>query len=79
MHIMVKKLRNVKSNIRIWNKEDFGHIFQEKLQAVGILSDLQERIQKEGYNDHLRSLESEDLSTLHNLISREEAFWRQRS
>jgi hypothetical protein len=27
MFRMVKKLQNVKSNIRIWNKDDFGHIF----------------------------------------------------
>jgi hypothetical protein len=38
MFRMIKKLQNVKDNIRIWNKEDFGHIFKEKNQAMSILS-----------------------------------------
>lgn len=79
MFRMVKKLQNVKDNIRIWNKGDFGHIFKEKDQAVGMLQEIQDRIQTEGYNDNLKKLESETLSTLHILISREETFWRQRS
>jgi hypothetical protein len=30
MFRVAKKLRNVKCNIKVWNKTDFGHIFQAK-------------------------------------------------
>lgn len=79
MFRIVKKLRNVKRRIRIWNKEDFGHIFQAKSKAIDNLSEIQEKIQKDGFNDNLRNFEKATLTGLHNIISREEAFWKPRS
>ena len=30
MYMVAQKLKNVKRNIKVWNKLDFGHIFQDK-------------------------------------------------
>ena len=74
-----QKLKNVKRNIKVWNKLDFGNIFQEKDEKIDQLCIVQEWIQQEGYNDHNRIEERSILSDLHNIISRKENFWKQRS
>ena len=32
MFRIAQKLKNVKRNIKVWYKSDFGHIFQEKVE-----------------------------------------------
>lgn len=43
------------------------------------LKDIQDRIQTEGYETFSREEESDKLIELHDIISKEETFWRQHS
>lgn len=65
--------------IKIWNKIDFGHIFKEKEAFLDKLSLVQNKIQKEGYHEWNRETKLTIMSDLHDIISKEEKFWRQRS
>ena len=65
--------------IKIWNKTDFGHIFQDKEDLSIKLTSIQDTIQQEGYNDLKKNVELSILTNLHNIISKEEKFWKQRS
>lgn len=63
-----------KRNIKIWNKFNFGHIFQDKDVVSDQFLTIQDTIQKEGYNEHLKIFKMSLLLDLHNIISREENF-----
>ena len=54
MYRVAHKLKNVKRNIKIWNKSNFGHIFQDKDDKSNQLYLIQEDIQHNGYNDRNR-------------------------
>ena len=55
---------------------EFGHIFQEKDVLSKKSTSIQENIQQEGYNELNREDELPILLDLHNIISKEEIFWR---
>ena len=76
MFSVAKKLTNVKQMIKVQNKIDFGHIFQDKEELFFKLSSIQDTIQQDGYNDLNRNVEISILTSLENIISKEEKFWK---
>ena len=79
MFKVAAKLKNVKKNIKIWNKNTFGNIFESKNKIMEELKDIQDIVQKEGYVTFSRDDESGKLVEMHDIITKEETFWRQRS
>lgn len=79
MYKVAKKLKNIKVNIKIWNKKVFGDIFDSKKKLKEELDQIQNSIQKDGYKKYSKAMEDDVLVKLHNIISREEIYWRQRS
>lgn len=77
MFRVAAKLKNVKKHIKIQNKTTFGNIFQNKTKILEELKDIQNNIQANGYEMVTREEESNKLVELHDLISKEETFWRQ--
>ena len=71
MYRVAQKLKNVKRNIKSWNRTDFGDIFQEKDEITDRLSLIQDDIQHSGYNELNSQQERAILSDLHNIISKE--------
>ncbi|XP_057846007.1 uncharacterized protein LOC131055558 [Cryptomeria japonica] len=79
MYRMAKKLRNVKDNIKKWNKEVFGDLFAAKTKTQLELKEMQDKIQTSGYNEVSIKEENEVFVKYHKIIRREEEFWKQRS
>ncbi|XP_059076156.1 uncharacterized protein LOC131875586 [Cryptomeria japonica] len=79
LYRIAKKLRNVKDNIKKWNKEVFGDLFSVKTKTQMELKEMQDKIQMSGYNEVSISEENEVLVKYHKIIRREEEFWKQRS
>ena len=79
MFQVAAKLKNVKKNIKKWNKHTFGNIFENKKKILEELKDIQDRIQTDGYEVVSREEESVKLVEFHDIITKEEMFWRQRS
>lgn len=79
MYKVVKNLANVKLNVQKWNRISFGHIFQKKEGVSKELHTIQQVIQSSGYNQDLMLKENVLLSKLHNIIAKEEEFWKQQS
>lgn len=73
MYRVVKKL----SNVQKWNKSSFGNIFQRMDSLERELDEIQQQIQTLGYDPHLMDKEVEVLSKLHDIISKEEEYWKQ--
>lgn len=79
MYKLANKLRHVKDNIRIWNKESFGNIFSNKAKISSNLKDIQDSIQISRYEKIPKEKESETLIKYHDMVHKEEVFWKQRS
>lgn len=79
---MASKLRHVKKKVKERNKGNFGNIFESKYSIKDIKDELkiiQDRIQQEGYLMELVKDENEKLVEYHDIVSKEEIYWRQRS
>lgn len=76
MFRVAAKLKNVKKHIKIWNKMTFGNIFDKKSKILEELRDIQNKIQADGYEMVSREEESLKLVELHDIITKEESFWR---
>ena len=57
---------------------DFGNIFHDKERILGELAEVQDEIQTWGYDEINLNSEKEILAELHNIVGKEEMFWRQR-
>ncbi len=79
MFRVARKLSNVKRMVKAWNKSDFGHLFSQKEYLSTNLTSIQASIQENGYDASNSEEELSILSDLHDIISKEEKFWRQRS
>ena len=79
LYKVASKLRNVKKEARIQNKRCFGNIFEIKPKIKEELKIIQDRIQKEGYTLDLVREENGKLAEYHDIATKEEIYWRQRS
>ena len=79
MYKVAKKLKNIKMEIRKWKKMDFGNIFQSKEMFLVELTEVQEEIQNMGYDESRLNAKKTIMAFLHNIMGKEEMFWRQRS
>ncbi|XP_059067365.1 uncharacterized protein LOC131858218 [Cryptomeria japonica] len=79
MYRIAKKLRNVKDNIKKWNKDVFRDLFAAKTKTELKLKEMHDKIQMSRYNEVSISEENEVLVKYHKIIIREEEFWKQRS
>ena len=79
MFKVVAKLKNVKKNIKKWNKHTFGNIFENKKKILEELKDIQDRIQTDGYEAISREEETGKIVEHHDIIIKEEMFYRKHS
>ena len=77
LYKVATKLRNVKKESRIWNKRCFENIFEIKPKIKEELKIVQDRIQKEGYTPDLVREENGKLAKYHDIVTKEEIYWRQ--
>ena len=62
LYRIVTKLKNVKKEVKIWNKECFGNIFEIKEKIKEDLHKIQDTIQIDGYNPDLVSKENQKMA-----------------
>ena len=77
LYKVASKLKNVKKEVKIWNKNCFGNIFQNKTAIKEDIQKIQDKIQKDGYTPDLITEENEKLVQYHDIITKEEIYWRQ--
>ena len=59
MYNFQQKLKVLKVKIRIWNKEDFGNIFEDKKMIVQELTAIQQRGMESGWDQELKEKEKD--------------------
>lgn len=79
MHTLQLKLKEMKTKIKKWNKEEFGNILEEKQRLEKAMEDIQQRIILEGRDDEKSEEEGRLISQLKERRKQEEILWRQKS
>ncbi|XP_057844038.2 uncharacterized protein LOC131053448 [Cryptomeria japonica] len=76
MFKVAKKLRFVKDNVKRCNREVFGDLFASKTAIQCDLKEIHDKIQAKGYPSVSLEMENEILRKYHDIIAREEVFWK---
>ena len=79
MYCFQQKLKHFKQQVRKWNKEVFGNIFQERKLLEQKLENLQAQFIQAGYTITQQQEESELKRKLEERHKQEEILWRQKS
>jgi hypothetical protein len=79
MYVFAKLLQYVKYQLKRWNRQCFGNIFQAKNEAQAELNDITRLIREDGVSAHLLQEEARALKTLEEWELREEIFWKQKA
>lgn len=74
MLILDKKLNLTKRKVKVWNKELFGDIFQQKIGIKYDLDVIQKSIQEVGDTIGMRHKENQSLVKYNDIITKEELF-----
>eukprot|EP00253_Pinus_taeda_P015690 PITA_15690 len=79
MHTFQLKLKEIKGKIRKWNREEFGHIMEEKQKLEKEMEDIQQQIILEGRDEERSKEEGRIIKQLEERRNQEEIMWRQKS
>ncbi|XP_059073460.1 uncharacterized protein LOC131047916 [Cryptomeria japonica] len=74
-----KKLSYVKQELKSWNREVFGNIFDEKRRLEGDLGALNAKVMVDGMDEVDFLMEKDLLSRYGEVLQREEIYWKQKS
>jgi hypothetical protein len=79
MYVLNTKLKRLKDKLKIWNKEIFGNVHSQVIDAEKNLQCIQSQIQIDGHTDNLLNLEKSAQCSLDKALERQEEFWREKA
>lgn len=79
MYIVSQKLKNVKSELKHWNKFVFGDVNLKVHTAMAALDSVQQKISEEGFSDKLQVEEHMAQTDLQQSLNFQESFWKEKS
>jgi hypothetical protein len=79
MHILSTKLKLLKNNLKIWNKNYFGTVNDLVSSAETNLQQVQAHIQQFGHTDSLLAQEKTAGAAYEDALNRQEAFWQEKA
>jgi len=75
MFVQNKKLKILKNNLKVWNKENFGNVHLMVKNVEQKVSHIQSKIQQEGHSDTLMSQERAAHKSMEDALKIQEWFW----
>jgi hypothetical protein len=79
MYILNTKLKRLKEELKVWNRETFGNIHDYVRVAELHLHDIQQQIHTNGHSDHLMNLEKNAQCELDKALDKQDLFWKEKS
>lgn len=79
MYRFQQRLKTLKNKLKLWNKEEFGNIFEDKTRIEAQLAQLRETIFNSGYTEQLMKEEDILQEQLQDRERQEEIYWKQKS
>jgi len=79
MFILSTKLKNLKNELKIWNKQVFGNIHSQVSDAEANLANIQSLIQTSGHTDQLQNQENLAHLQLDDALNKQHIFWQEKA
>jgi hypothetical protein len=79
MFILTQKLKNLKTKLKVWNKENFGNVHELVSNAEMKLQQIQSLIQENGHSDALLLEEKLAGASYEDALNKQEVFWQERA
>jgi hypothetical protein len=79
MYRFQQRLKNLKKQLRLWNRKTFGNIFDSQKQLTDQMSTIQRQIQEHGLTEDLKTQEADINQQLEARKAQEETLWKQKS
>jgi hypothetical protein len=79
MYRFQQRLKNFKQRLKLWNKQNFGNIFEAQRHLNDQMNLLQMQIRNHGLTEELKEQENLLKQQLEERRSQEEVLWRQKS
>lgn len=79
MFVLAQKLRNLKDELRIWNKNIFGNVHHKVIIAQESLDSIQKQTSEVDYSNSLHDLELKAQVDLNQALHFQERFWREKA
>ncbi|XP_058783255.1 uncharacterized protein LOC131657925 [Vicia villosa] len=79
MFILDKKLKILKNNLKVWNRNNFGDVKVKVKNAEAHLQNIQMEIANSGYTDDLKEKETKAQYDMEAALNIEEEFWKEKA
>lgn len=79
MFVLSEKLKILKNNSNIWNKETFGNVHYLVSDVEDELHLVQAKIQFDGYSDNLSTMDKDCMNKLEEALQNEHLFWKEKA
>ena len=79
MQILSQKLKRLKDELKVWNKNIFGDIHNQVKATFAKVDDIQQLINISGYSDELMHQEKLAKIDLENVLNIEEVYWKEKA
>ena len=79
MQILGYKLKRLRGQLRIWNRDVFGYLTINIDRAASLLQSIQAEIETHGFSDALHKQELEAYESLDHCLHQQEIFLKERS
>ena len=79
MYNFQHKLKALKANMRMWNKEEFGNIFEDKKRLIQDIHLIRHKGMESGWDMEMKEKEKDLLIQLDARERHEEIYWKQKS
>jgi hypothetical protein len=79
MYHFQQKLQNLKQQLKLWNRQTFGNIFESQRQMNEQMNKVQRQIREYGLSEDLKKQEASIGHQMEIRKSQEEVLWQQKS
>lgn len=79
MFILYEKLKFLKNNLKVWNKETFGSVHHLVSNAEEKLNFVQLNIQPDGYSESIKLEEKLCMNNFEDALHKKHLFWKEKA
>ena len=79
MYVLQQRLKHIKACLKLWNRESFGNIIQEKHRLEQQLEDIQTKTMTDDFSEEDQIAKKSLMQELMQREKQEEILWQQKS
>lgn len=79
MYVRIQKLKCLKYELKVWNKQVFGNVHFRVEQTMANLESIQAKLISQGFSDSLHFEKLDAQRSLNQALSFQESFWKKKA